>query len=73
MSSLVPRTPTSRKNAKNGKLLINSRLNCYQHCNDAFFPQLNCQPLEWVDMFYNNNRYNDVYLFSRPDVLINGV
>ena len=49
------------------------RLECYQDCNNAFFPQLNCQPLDWIDMYYNRNQYNDFYLFSRPDQATNGV
>lgn len=48
------------------------RLSCYQDCNNAFFPQLNCQPLDWVDIFYNRNQYNNFFLFSRPDLAIHG-
>lgn len=63
---------------KNGKFcnshdeLVLSRLQCYQDCNNAFFPQLNCQPLDWIDMYYSRNRYNNFFLFSRPDLVQNG-
>lgn len=42
------------------------RLNCYNHCNDDYFPALRCQEVKRMNFKYNNNVYKDFYLYTRP-------
>lgn len=42
------------------------RLECYNACNKAFFPQLACERQDQLDFYFLNNHYSETYLFSRP-------
>ena len=42
------------------------RLDCYNACNKAFFPQLSCEEQEDMNFYFKWNHYSDMYLFSRP-------
>lgn len=42
------------------------RLECYNACNKAFFPQLACERQDQLDFYFKNNHYSETYLFSRP-------
>ena len=42
------------------------RLECYNACNKAFFPQLSCGRQDQMNFYFKWNHYNELYLFSRP-------
>ena len=42
------------------------RLECYNACNKAFFPQLSCANQDEMDFYFKWNHYSDMYLYSRP-------
>ena len=44
----------------------NKRLECYNACNKAFFPQLSCEKQDQLNFYFKQNHYTDLYLFSRP-------
>ena len=54
-------------------LFHNFRLECFNACNKAYFPRLDCQEIPNLDFYYGNNNYNRGYLFSRPESVKNGV
>ena len=42
------------------------RLECYNACNKAFFPQLACERQDQLNFYFIQNHYSKLYLFSRP-------
>ena len=46
------------------------RLDCYSGCNDAYFPELDCKHLSYMHFIYNGNKYDKLYLFSRPNITL---
>lgn len=69
-----PRTTTFNLNAANGNRHYSNpcSLECYNSCNKAYFPELECKDLGRVSFFYNHNQYDSLYIFSRPDQQTNG-
>ena len=47
-------------------MFFDYRLECYNSCNKAFFPQLACQKEDKFNFYFKHNHYSDMYLFSRP-------
>ena len=42
------------------------RLDCYNACNKAFFPQLACERQDQMNFYFKWNHYSEMYLFSKP-------
>jgi len=43
------------------------RMECYNDCNMAFFPEMECK-MSSIQFRYGGNRYNKLYEFKRPDI-----
>ena len=43
-----------------------TRLECFNACNKAYFPQLTCVKKEGLDFYFKKNYYNDLYVYPRP-------
>ena len=43
------------------------RLECYNACNKAFFPQLSCERQDKMNFFFKWNHYTEMYLFTKPE------
>ena len=46
---------------------MSCRLECYNGCNKAYFPELACAERPEFDFYYKYNHFDKLYLFKRPD------
>ena len=63
---------TTSKSATRGKnacfkITHLCRLECYNGCNKAYFPELACVEKPEFDFYYKYNHFDKLYLFKRPD------